>query len=150
MYIQKESKWLDKECIEYKGMDEFNLKCLLPYISETKMVKGMVKGYEHIVASVLRIKPLHIIGYRLKDQNQISKQWLRDKNQNHPTVRYVQDNNHIITGILKRKVRLLNEHLILSLLSGHYQKWVFMQIEQKTWNNRACCDVCKKCKVKRI
>ena len=73
MYIQKVSKWLDKEWIEYKGMDELNLKCLLPLISETKMVKGMVKGYEHIVASVLRIKPLHIIGYRLNDQNQISK-----------------------------------------------------------------------------
>ena len=35
----------------------------------------------------------------------------------------MQCNNHIINGILFRKGRLPNSHLLIAILCGHWSKW---------------------------
>jgi len=105
--------------MEYKGMDNVNLKRMTDWIKDNKIIKGLTGKKEHIIAAVLRIKPIHTIGYQIKDSLQISKYWLKEKNQEDHNVKYVYESNHIITDLLKRISKLPNEELLLALLCGH-------------------------------
>lgn len=56
--------------------------------------------------------------------SQIIDYWTRGNET--PKFKYVREHKHIIAGLLKRKWKLNNETLIVSLLGGHYVNWVDM------------------------
>ena len=53
--------------------------------------------------------------------------------------KYIDQSEHIIDGLLRRKRRLYNEALLLSLLAGHYAGWLsIMQFKYVDVNCRHC------------
>ena len=97
-------------------MDKLNMEALkIIFKRENLLVKGLFDPI--LAAAIFQLKPIHIMGYKLTSNSQITEYWLRHKSAD--PVEYVRVNIHIFETLLKRKQKLYSENLLITLLSDH-------------------------------